>query len=263
MVRKVIMTPQLERLLSSLMTADADPAVMSGYFGDFLRSRGVDHYILAYGSGEDAIDTGSYEFWSSMSRKHAEEYRELGYGEADIVGRVAQQAPQSQTLIRVPWALRMTAEPDFDPAEAHVIRRAGDYGLKSAVSYVARSRTANVSRALTLSIGLSSDDWDLAVDRAEACKHEALIAAFAVMPYIAAQVERMRVMADTGRPPLSPKEIEVLQWSSVGPRSDAIADKMGLSKRTVDDYIASARVKLGAQSLQHAVAIALRCGWID
>lgn len=56
---------------------------------------------------------------------------------------------------------------------------------------------------------------------------------------------------------LSLREIEVLSWLAAGARVDRIADRIGVSNRTVDFHIANARRKLGARTREQAVAVAV------
>jgi len=56
---------------------------------------------------------------------------------------------------------------------------------------------------------------------------------------------------------LNKREIQILTWSARGRTSQEIALKLGLSKRTVDSYIDSARTKLHATTRTHAVVKAV------
>jgi DNA-binding CsgD family transcriptional regulator len=56
---------------------------------------------------------------------------------------------------------------------------------------------------------------------------------------------------------LNKREVEILTWSARGLTSNEIADKLGLSKRTIDAYTDSARTKLGATTRTHAVVKAV------
>lgn len=59
-------------------------------------------------------------------------------------------------------------------------------------------------------------------------------------------------------PKLSPREIECLKWSAAGKTTWEISVILGLSNRTVDEYLASAAAKLGAVNRVQTVAEALR-----
>ena len=63
--------------------------------------------------------------------------------------------------------------------------------------------------------------------------------------------------------PLSPRETEFLRLADRGLEDRAIATVMGISPHTVNHYADSARLKLGARTRTHAVALALRAGIIE
>lgn len=57
---------------------------------------------------------------------------------------------------------------------------------------------------------------------------------------------------------LTQREIQCLSLLAEGLRIDAIAFTFGTANRTVEKQIISARIKLNAQTREHAVAIAIR-----
>lgn len=61
-------------------------------------------------------------------------------------------------------------------------------------------------------------------------------------------------------PMLTEREREALRWLAQGLRVDGIADKMGVSNRTVEAHLASARGRFGAATREQALAIALTTG---
>ena len=62
---------------------------------------------------------------------------------------------------------------------------------------------------------------------------------------------------------LTPREVEVLQWSALGKETPMIAGIMGLGVHTVRQYVKSARYKLDAATVSHAVAKAARLRMIS
>lgn len=62
---------------------------------------------------------------------------------------------------------------------------------------------------------------------------------------------------------LSKREVECLTWLAVGRRPQQIADRLGLSDKTIEKHFASARRKLRATTRDHAVAKALMLGLIN
>jgi DNA-binding response OmpR family regulator len=62
---------------------------------------------------------------------------------------------------------------------------------------------------------------------------------------------------------LNEREIDALTWSARGKTSDEIAQILGLSKRTVDFHLDSARTKLGVATRTQAVVKAVTGGLIE
>jgi len=73
--------------------------------------------------------------------------------------------------------------------------------------------------------------------------------------------ERMRQLLGRKsevKPPLTPREREVLAWSAQGKSAWEIGTILSVGKRTVDEHAQTAMRKLGAVNRTQAVAIALR-----
>jgi len=62
--------------------------------------------------------------------------------------------------------------------------------------------------------------------------------------------------------PLSPREMEVLSWLTLGQSNKEIAHQMGISHQTVKNHLASLFRKLGVDDRTQAVLYALQMGWI-
>jgi len=62
--------------------------------------------------------------------------------------------------------------------------------------------------------------------------------------------------------PLSPREIEILDYIACGNSNKQIANVFGISEQTVKNHITSILRRLAAHDRTHAVVIALECGWI-
>jgi len=62
--------------------------------------------------------------------------------------------------------------------------------------------------------------------------------------------------------PLSPRELEVLRRLCDGRIAKGVAKDMGLSEDTLKDYTARIRFKLGARTMPHAAAKAVRAGLV-
>ncbi|OKH86494.1 LuxR C-terminal-related transcriptional regulator [Thalassospira sp. TSL5-1] len=63
-------------------------------------------------------------------------------------------------------------------------------------------------------------------------------------------------------PLLSPRERECLLWLCKGLRNDAIADRMGISRVTVEMHLRNCRQKLNARTREQAVVTAIKRGFI-
>lgn len=63
-------------------------------------------------------------------------------------------------------------------------------------------------------------------------------------------------------PRLTDREREVLTLLALGDSNKVIAEKLHLSPETVRAHTRSARLRLGARSRSHAIALALRSGWL-
>lgn len=62
---------------------------------------------------------------------------------------------------------------------------------------------------------------------------------------------------------LSPREREVMEWTAAGRRQADIAATLGLSERTVENHLRSARRRLGVTTTAQAIRMAIRNGEID
>jgi DNA-binding CsgD family transcriptional regulator len=62
---------------------------------------------------------------------------------------------------------------------------------------------------------------------------------------------------------LSPREKECLEWLSAGLRNDRIAERMGITRPTVELHLARARRKLGATTREQALVRAVLLGLVN
>lgn len=149
------------------------------------------------------------------------------------------------------WDVR-TASPQeeafFLDAMAH---RVGFHGLSVPL------RDKNGRRAL---FTVSSDME--AADFAEwATRNRRLVVDLAHMIHALAVIEQEGIGIDN--PPLTRREQQVLYWSGQGKTAADIAVILGLANHTVTTYLRSARFKLNAISITHAVYKAMQAGLID
>ncbi|MBO6726747.1 MAG: helix-turn-helix transcriptional regulator [Rhizobiaceae bacterium] len=76
-------------------------------------------------------------------------------------------------------------------------------------------------------------------------------------------IARLRPPAGTMTQQISKRELECLMLTANGLTSDEIADKLGLSVHTANQYLTNTTRKLNAMNRMHAVAKALRLGLFD
>jgi len=91
-------------------------------------------------------------------------------------------------------------------------------------------------------------------------------------PTVASQVVQRAVRQETKQSseteqasltesPLTPREMEILQLLSQGLDNTAIAEKLMVTKRTVQNHISNVYGKLGVASRTEAMLLAIRNGW--
>ncbi len=68
---------------------------------------------------------------------------------------------------------------------------------------------------------------------------------------------------ETQRPGLTPREIECLKWAAEGKSEWEISAILHVSEHTADKHLANVHRKLGAANRAHAVALAIRWGFIS
>jgi DNA-binding CsgD family transcriptional regulator len=76
-------------------------------------------------------------------------------------------------------------------------------------------------------------------------------------------VTALRPAESGGLPPISKRELECLKLTANGFTSEAIAEQLGLSVHTANQYLTNSAQKLDAVNRTHAVAKALRMRLID
>jgi LuxR family quorum sensing-dependent transcriptional regulator len=76
--------------------------------------------------------------------------------------------------------------------------------------------------------------------------------------YAFERVRQLLAGKPESKPPLTPREREVLAWSAQGKSAWEIGTILSVGKRAVDEHAQTAMRKLGAVNRTQAVAIALR-----
>lgn len=202
--------------------------------------------------------------WSNMERWWLEEYHACNHGAHDHVVKAANEA-QGRTNADTDgfrWG-RFTAERrDLTHETRRVVEGATEGGLANAVSFWGRSEPVAGSpntRSLGFSIG-TPDRGERNVEGLFQARHnELLIATFAMLPVLRPLVNRQDGGFDGH---LTSRERDVLALFSEGLRPERIAERLGVTRVTVDLHAANARRKLAAQTVPGAVAKAIRYGLI-
>lgn len=134
---------------------------------------------------------------------------------------------------------------------------AAEAGLRSAIVVPLTSPLDPFSPVAGMAMGCSMGEAEFGKISRE---HGATLIGIAHLFHYASirQVWRDRA----GGKPLSPRERDCLQYLSEGQRQAAIAERMGLACVTVELHLRRARAKLGARTLNEAVARALLYGEI-
>lgn len=68
--------------------------------------------------------------------------------------------------------------------------------------------------------------------------------------------------AASGKPPLTPRETEILHHVAAGLQNKEIAQKLDLSPATVRNHVHNILAKLGVHSKLEAVSLSFRNGWV-
>jgi DNA-binding NarL/FixJ family response regulator len=80
--------------------------------------------------------------------------------------------------------------------------------------------------------------------------------------YIDPSAQRLLESVEDERPALSLREREVLARVADGATVEGIADELGIANETVRTHVRNCLRKTGTRTRAHAVAVALRAGWI-
>lgn len=63
--------------------------------------------------------------------------------------------------------------------------------------------------------------------------------------------------------PLTKRQLECLRWLALGKSAQWTAQRLGISIWTVREHLELARERLAARNSTHAVATAMRRGWLS
>jgi len=71
-----------------------------------------------------------------------------------------------------------------------------------------------------------------------------------------------KIIPDTVIAPLTKREAQILGYVADGNTNKQIADILGISEQTIKSHVSAILRKMNANDRAHAVALALRSGWI-
>lgn len=134
-----------------------------------------------------------------------------------------------------------------------VIHRAGDFGLTSGVALKMPSSTPAIVSGWNLVSGFSRKEMLRLHGR-----NSALLTICATL----ADRELQQKPPRHTKLRLTPREVECLTWLAAGLRTEQISDRLGIRPVTVDLHMRNARERLGAQTREQALAIAIHAGLI-
>lgn len=148
--------------------------------------------------------------------------------------------------------------PDYDfltGIERQLIQEAGETGMRAGMTCTVRKAGPGGAGGWNLGSSLPRDEiMRIFSENADLLRLAAFFAHERMQS--AMRAERRGIL-------LSPREKECLLWLAQGLRNKQIADRLGLRPVTVELHLKNARKKLGAETREQAIAIALLNGLIS
>lgn len=204
---------------------------------------------INYGLWDTSVAQGSearVQFLSTMDSGWLEYYVDRGFDAADPHVALVRR----NNLHPYRWV--ETALPQYEnPAEHEVLAMAAEAGLRAQLQVTLTGTDGSLKPVGGLAMGSSlGADLFRVVDGLEA--HLITIAHLFHQRSIG---ELRRRHSDT--PKLSLRERDCLQYLAAGQRIEGVAEKLGLSRATIELHLRNARRKLKAATLPEAVAKAI------
>ena len=202
--------------------------------------------------GMVALDSDAIRFLTTMSDDWMRYYYDEDLADTDshVVrlrqGKITPYIWNDSTIQRI--------EPSGERSTA---RAAAEAGLRSALCVPLTSPTNPFTPVGGITVGTSMDE---AAFTAVMRNHGATLTSIAYLFHNACI--RQLWHERQGGKSLSPRERDCLRYLADGKRQDAIAQAMGVARVTVEMHLRCARQKLGARTLNEAIAKALVLGAI-
>jgi LuxR family quorum sensing-dependent transcriptional regulator len=205
---------------------------------------GFETFMFA-GLPDPAQLTAYYVLANNWPRGWSDLYAEQDYVTVDPVARLCRRSASPFAWSEAPY------DRETEPRAHEVMKRARDFRMANGFCIPIHGLTGHGA-----CVSFGGLDIDLS-PRTRSALHLMGVYAF----------ERICQLV---RPPASPRlvvittrEREVLTWTALGKTSSEVAEILGLTKRTVDEYALRASRKLRAQNKTHAVVKALQQGLIS
>lgn len=231
---------EVARVVAAIESCDVFDDDVKEAVREYAVPRGYDRFAL-YSAGPSRDGNANQVFWIEGQWYEKEEHVEF----ADYVRRCPvtrnvydTDTPYFWTKARFEGAerYRIVVHPLGEGLHGFQVPLFGSRGLKGAMMFGGNRIESDIDTRLTL-VAIATASF--------------------------ASAERLSIIdSKQASGPLSPRELEVLQWVAAGSRQVEIAVTLGLSERTVENHLRRIRRGLGAQTTSEAVRAAIRLGII-
>ena len=252
------MSPHLQKFLGAIVLCGDDGDLAKRAFTQFTKDMGVDNFILGYGA-YDANEAPKWlNFWSSLDDSYHETYMAMGIMFGDMIIERTAMLSAETPRDTVEWSAYIAEDADAPELRRAHFQLLEEHGLGRGVSFIGREFEGDNRRGFGLSFGMADRNNVAGVDAIMANSNELLIAAFAVAPFVCAQIQEEETGAPTHK--VTEQEKRVLEFHADGLNVAKIADKLNLSEHGVYFHFSNIKKKLNAQSMPHAMARAFHHG---
>jgi LuxR family transcriptional regulator, quorum-sensing system regulator BjaR1 len=166
-------------------------------------------------------------------------YIKEGYARIDPALRMCRRTTKPFIWADAPY------DPEREPRTLEFVRRVADFGLARGLMVPI---PRNAGRPGVVWFGGSNPELDV----------HTLPVLHCLALYAFEKLRQISRPAYEEKPLLTPREREVLAWAAEGKTAWQIGEILAISKRTVDEHVRAAVVKLGATNRTHAVVLAIR-----
>ena len=255
------MTPELTRFLSTLIPGASDAEAVKDAFTEYVRSQGVDHFIIGYGVYNEDGSERALEFLTSLPDSYLTAYHGVGMMKQDLIVRMTRELTPDNPQQTVHWGVEIARDMQLPLETRQMFQLLGEHGMRSGITYFGREYRGGEQRGYGVSFGTGPENDVEGRQRIEANSDALLIAAFALWPTLSQELRRR--MLDLNDVILSDSELKVLKGLAASGRLQDVADSTGLTMRSVDNHSRAIRTKLNAVNSLHAVAISYQIGLLS